>query len=325
MPELRLLPADRRAGALRGLLSALVATAEQAEGGGVRYDEGAAREYSEALGLIGGGWWRQVAWAHRQGIPAALGMTTREWVTAFVGGWAKLPVGDRREAALELTSGPDALSQRAAADVLGVDRDTVARDLAAFPPPTVSSEPDGGGIPATPTPLPTGRYRCIVIDPPWPMDKISRNTRPKQGETLDYATMTIEEIATLPIGDLAELGGCHIYLWTTHRFLPDAFRLFDAWGARYQCLMTWVKNVGITPWSWMYDTEHVLFGRIGKLDVVEKGLRLSFSAPVTRHSAKPDVFYTKALAASPGPRLEMFARQPHDGFEPWGDEVTDAR
>lgn len=56
-----------------------------------QYQPDAAREYSEALGMIGAGWWRQVAWAHRQGIPGALGMTTREWVAAFVGGlpsWA---------------------------------------------------------------------------------------------------------------------------------------------------------------------------------------------------------------------------------------------
>ena len=168
-----------------------------------------------------------------------------------------------------------------------------------------------------------------MIDPPWPMAKITRQVRPKQtwkddhqDDGLDYRTMTIEEIGALPIPALAEMGGCHVYLWTTQRFLRDAFAIFEGWGARYQCLMTWVKNVGPTPFSWMYDTEHVLFGRIGSLDLVEKGLRLSFAAPVTHHSAKPDAFYTKALAASPGPRLEMFARQPHDGFEPWGDEVA---
>lgn len=285
-----------------------------------RYDPDAAREYSEALGMIGAGWWRQVAWAHRQGIPAALGMTTREWVTAFVGGWARLPIGDRREAALELTSGPDALSQRAAADVLGVSHTTIERDLGTnVPEPSVELGANGTNVP-----LPTGRYRCIVIDPPWPIEKIVHYTRPNQLAELDYRTMTIEQITALPIADLAEPDGCHIYLWTTHRFLPDAFRLIDAWGARYQCLLTWVKQSGVVPYSWRYNTEHVLFGRIGALDVLQKGLDLSFGGrvPTEAHSVKPDSFYTKALAASPGPRLEMFARRPHDGFEPWGDEVA---
>jgi N6-adenosine-specific RNA methylase IME4 len=290
------------------------------------YTTDAAREYSEALGMIGAGWWRQVGWAHRQGIPAALGMTTREWVTAFVGGWARLPIGDRREAVLELTSGPDALSQRAAADVLGVSEGTVRADLGAQKYAPEADVTQGRAQEYAPTPPPTGRYRAIVIDPPWPMTKITRQVRPKQtfkdGEQtadLDYRTMTVEDIGRLPIPEWAEPDGCHIYLWTTQRFLPDAFRILDGWGARYQCLMTWVKNVGPTPFSWMYDTEHVLFGRIGSLDLNQKGLRLSFSAPVTKHSAKPDAFYTKVIAASPGPRLDVCRRI--DGFDSWGDEA----
>lgn len=171
-------------------------------------------------------------------------------------------------------------------------------------------------------PLPDGRFRCIVIDPPWPMQKIERQVRPNQGQQLDYPVMTLDQIAALPIDELADPAGAHVYLWVTHRFLPDGLRLFEAWGIRYQCVMTWAKNVGITPFSWMYDTEHVLFGRTGSLDLQQLGLRLSFTAPVTRHSAKPDVFYERVAAASPGPRLEMFARIPREGFEAWGNEVA---
>lgn len=171
---------------------------------------------------------------------------------------------------------------------------------------------------------PVGQYHCLVIDPPWPMEKIEREVRPNQGPVLDYPTMSIEEIAALPIADLAASPGAHVYLWTTHRFLPDALRLFEAWGVSYQCLMTWVKNVGITPFSWMYDTEHVLFGRVGQLPLEKLGLRLSFSAPTSGHSVKPDVFYERVVEASPGPRLEMFARAPHDGFEAWGNEAQGA-
>ena len=277
-----------------------------------------AREYSEALGMIGEGWWRQVAWAHRQGIPAALGLTTREWVLQFVGGWQRLPIGDRREAIMELTTGPDALQQNEAAEVLGVHESTVSRDLA-----NASAEGDDtqGDLANASPPLPTGRYRCIIIDPPWPMEKIGRHTRPKQGEDLDYRTMTLQQIANLPIGELAEEGGTHVYLWTTQRFLPDALAILEGWGAKYQCLLTWNKNVGIVPYSWMYDTEHVLFGRIGNLKLLERGLRLSFAAAVTGHSVKPDIFYDRVGRASPGPRLEMFARKHHEGFEPWGDEA----
>jgi N6-adenosine-specific RNA methylase IME4 len=170
--------------------------------------------------------------------------------------------------------------------------------------------------------LPNGQYRCIVIDPPWPMQKIEREVRPKQGKRLDYPVMTLEEIAALPIGNLATSDGCHLYLWTTQKYLPTALEMVEGWGFRYQCLMTWRKNVGITPYSWMYDTEHVIFARLGSLQLQELGLRLSFEAPVTRHSEKPDIFFDeRVIPASPEPRLEMFARKVRDGFTVWGDEV----
>lgn len=178
------------------------------------------------------------------------------------------------------------------------------------------------GLLTTPVPLPDGTFRCIVIDPPWPMNaQLNREVRSGQETTLPYPSMTLDELAALPIAEKAA-DGCHIYLWVTHYFLPAGLRLFEAWGAKYQCLMTWVKNVGITPYSWMYDTEHVLFGRIGPLALERLGLRLSFSAPVTGHSVKPDVFYERVLEASPGPRLDMFARREHEGFTSWGNEVV---
>jgi N6-adenosine-specific RNA methylase IME4 len=170
-------------------------------------------------------------------------------------------------------------------------------------------------------PTPEGTYRAITLDPPWPIEKIERLERTNQ-EDLDYQTMTLDEIGGLPVPDLADEAGCHVYLWVTHRFLPAGLGLLDAWGARYQCVMTWVKNVGVTPFSWMYSTEHVLFGRIGSLPLDRMGLRLDFAAPVQGHSRKPDVFYERVRQASPGPRLAMFERGQRDGFEVWGDEVA---
>jgi N6-adenosine-specific RNA methylase IME4 len=50
-------------------------------------------------------------------------------------------------------------------------------------------------------------------------------------------------------------------------------------------------------------------------------LRLDFQADVRQHSRKPDVFYERVAAASPGPRLDMFARERHEGFDSWGNEA----
>lgn len=85
-----------------------------------------AREYSESIGQIGDGWWRQIAWARKHGIPEALGMTTREWAEKYHG-YLKIPVAERREAVAELAA--DGMSQREIADVIGVNQATVCNDL----------------------------------------------------------------------------------------------------------------------------------------------------------------------------------------------------
>jgi len=165
---------------------------------------------------------------------------------------------------------------------------------------------------------PTGRYLCLVIDPPWPMEKISREVRPRQFG-FDYPTMDEAELADFPVPELAE-ADCHLYCWVTQKFLPMGLRLVAHWGFEYQCLLTWVKNVGFTPFSWMYSTEHVIFARKGSLDLLARGRRLDFRADVREHSRKPEEFYELVRAVSPGPRLDIFSRGLHEGFEQYGKE-----
>ena len=169
-------------------------------------------------------------------------------------------------------------------------------------------------------PLPDGKFRCLVVDPPWPMQKIEREVRPNQAAVLDYPTMSLDEIRDFPIPDVAA-DDCHLYLWTTHKYLPNAWRIAEAWGFRYQCQMTWIKNVGMTPFSWMYSTEHALFCTKGNLKLERMGMRLDFTAKVRGHSAKPEEFYELVRQASPGPRLDVFSRREIEGFQGYGNEL----
>lgn len=265
-----------------------------------------------------GDWWRYGEHAYGERAAAvAEGVTGYSFGACANAGWVagKIETSRRRE---DLSYSHHA--ELAALDPIEQDRwlETAAderlstRDLRARIRKRAAIDP--------PAP-PAGKYSAIVIDPPWPIEKITREVRPKQGPALDYPVMQLDEIKALPISELAS-EGTHVYLWTTHKFVPAAFDLFATWGVRYECLLTWIKNVGMTPFSWMYDTEHVLFGRIGQLEVVTKGQRLSFQAPVQGHSVKPDVFYERVVAASPEPRLEMFARTARPGFTAWGNEIA---
>lgn len=170
-------------------------------------------------------------------------------------------------------------------------------------------------------PTPDKSYRTIVIDPPWPMEKILRDKMPNQS-TFEYATMEVEQIRELPVRALANESGCHVYLWTTQKYLPIAYDLFKDWGIEYQCLLTWVKDIGFTPFSFMYTTEHCLFGRYGTLPLLKVGERLEIVAKRREHSRKPDEFYDLVREVSPEPRLDWFSREPHDGFDQYGNEVN---
>jgi len=163
-------------------------------------------------------------------------------------------------------------------------------------------------------------YRTIVIDPPWPIEKSLRTARPNQME-MDYKTWSLEEIRKFPIKKFISKDGCHLYLWTTHKYLPDAIQILGDWGFKYHCLLTWVKNVGFTPFSFMFSTELVLFGLMGNVAMIKKGERLDFTADAREHSRKPDTFYDLVKRVSPDPRIDIFSREKRDGFDQWGIEV----
>jgi len=61
-----------------------------------------------------------------------------------------------------------------------------------------------------------GRYKCLVIDPPWDQGKTGkRSVRPNQGTDLEYRTMTYREIASLPVGKWAA-PSAYLWLWATN-------------------------------------------------------------------------------------------------------------
>ena len=172
-----------------------------------------------------------------------------------------------------------------------------------------------------PEPLPEGPYRVIVADPPWPY-ALRRPTINDSRGYPEYAGMTLEEIAALPVVARAA-DDAVLWLWTTNAFLQPAFDICQAWGFEYRTLLTWAKNkIGLGDWL-RGQTEHCLMGSRGAPTITLSNQSTLLRADVRDHSRKPDEFYALVEGLCPAPkrgRLDMFARQARDGWRSWGHE-----
>jgi N6-adenosine-specific RNA methylase IME4 len=168
----------------------------------------------------------------------------------------------------------------------------------------------------------SGQFRTIVIDPPWAAPD-SHDDDPIGRGNPNYASMTLEEIADLHIADYALPDDCHLYLWVTNRMLPKAYSLLDSWGFRYITTLTWCKNgIGVGRY-YRNNTEHVIFAMTGTRLLGRADMGTWFATDREGpHSTKPGEFYRIVEECSPGPRLEMFARGPRDGWTVWGAEAN---
>jgi len=162
-----------------------------------------------------------------------------------------------------------------------------------------------------------GKYRTILIDPPWDYEGLSLAGRAMP----EYAVMDQEQLLALPVAEWAE-DTCHLYLWTTNNFMPRAVALMAAWGFEYKTLITWVKpRIGLGSY-FRNSTEHCLFGVRGNLTTRVKDIPTHFLADVGAHSEKPEEIYRICERASYPPYLEAFSRRNRDGWAVWGAGVV---
>lgn len=171
------------------------------------------------------------------------------------------------------------------------------------------------------------KYSTIYLDPPWhPPGGLTKGWSGTR-ESDYYPLMKIKEIMALPVSDLA-LEDAHMWLWVRSMQLEDGLACMKHWGFTYKTNVSWGKPNGRGPGVYVRtDHELCLFGTRGKPKLPAKinGKRPAVSSLLIanrrKHSQKPDEMYDLIEKVSPGPYLEMFARNKHPGWHSWGNEV----
>ncbi len=189
------------------------------------------------------------------------------------------------------------------------------------------------------------RYKIIYADPPW-IQKAGRkmqsykvvdgkqiwNSTHQKAEDLPYQTMTVKEIAAMPIKEIAEKDA-FLFMWVTNKYLMQAQEVIKAWGFEYVACIVWKKKRmgGGLGGTVRISSKYLLFCRRGNLkaignipeSVIEAKRPYVNGYPC--NSKKPELFAELIESVSPpGNRLEMFARNPREGWDVFGNEVENS-
>ena len=185
------------------------------------------------------------------------------------------------------------------------------------------------------------KYKVIYADPPWKVKagrqlngyKVRDGTQlfvSKSNNSRDttFPYMSIEEIRNLNVSRIAA-NNSHLYMWVINKYLPEAFYIIKSWGFNYSTTITWAKNRmgGGLGGTFRITSEYLIFARKGNLKALKTNdstwfnVKRQYENGAPKHSKKPDFFYELIEKTSPGPRIELFARQKREGWDVWGNEL----
>jgi N6-adenosine-specific RNA methylase IME4 len=171
------------------------------------------------------------------------------------------------------------------------------------------------------------KYSIIYADPPWKYFFGGHHNA-----SFHYNCMEIEEIKNLPVKDLSK-EDCILFLWITFPMLKEAFEVIEAWGFEYStCGFNWIKKnksgegwfFGLGNWT-RSNSELCLIATKGKPIRQSPNVFQIIDTPREEHSKKPDIVRNKIVELMGDlPRIELFAREKVNGWDNWGNEVSNS-
>ncbi len=169
------------------------------------------------------------------------------------------------------------------------------------------------------------KYKTVYADPPW---NEQGGGKIKRGADRHYDLLNTVDIIKL-IKEIPIDKNAHLYLWVTNNFLSDGLKVMNELDFRYITNIVWVKDRFGLGQYFRGQHEICLFGVKGKLPYKHQidpnrsccNETTVILAKRTKHSKKPFEMYTKIENTSFPPFIELFARERHDGWDCYGNEV----
>ena len=182
-------------------------------------------------------------------------------------------------------------------------------------------------------------FNLVVADPPWTFD--DQLPGPGRRAAKHYDTMTVAEIAALPVRDVIAKDAA-LLLWVPSAVIRDGLAVAHAWGFVEKQTWTWVKlrkgktenTTGEIPDVTVDDLafgmgryarnchEIALLCVRGRMPPTVRDVRTVFFSPSLRHSEKPECVQDALDRMYPDARrLEMFARRRREGWLCVGNEA----
>lgn len=174
------------------------------------------------------------------------------------------------------------------------------------------------------------KYSIIYADPPWKYRAYSKKGLGRSAES-HYPTMSLEDICSLPVEKIAD-GDSILFMWVTYSTLKEALKVIEAWGFEYKTAgFVWIKQNKKAPtlfWGMGFWTranaELCIVATKGHPKRKSVGVHQVIMSRIEEHSKKPDETRNRIVELIGDlPRIELFARQQADGWDCWGNEVSE--
>ena len=184
-------------------------------------------------------------------------------------------------------------------------------------------------------PLPMFSFDVVMCDPPWPWETYSEKGQAKSPQA-QYATMTMADIESLPVGNLVSDGGI-IFLWATWPLIDKQAAIMRKWGFEIATGGSWAKRTATGNFRWGTGyvlrsvCEPFLIGSLSKRkargsslpNMIETMQEAVIDGIAREHSRKPDEAYSLLETLTPGARrADIFSRQSREGWASWGNQAT---